>query len=117
MSAPRSAGRRPGAFRLDDPVIEALREPELEALEPEADAGRAVETIVHPRRRGVRWGVVALSTGGGLVALWLSLTLDSLVRSLFSSVSWLGWLGIALTCAFFIAIAVIIGRELAGLSG
>jgi putative membrane protein len=30
-------------------------------------------------------------------------------------VSWLGWVGIALVCAFFIAVAVIIGRELAGL--
>ena len=115
MSEPRSAGRRPGAFRLDDPVVEAAAEPAFEALEPEADAGRAVETIAHPRRRGIRWGVVALSAGGGLVALWLTLTLDSLVRALFSWVSWLGWLGIALVCAFFIAIAVIIGRELAGL--
>ena len=72
-------------------------------------------TIAHPRRRGVRWGAVALSTGGGLVALWLALTLDSLVRALFSRVSWLGWLGIALVCAFLIAIAVSSDRELAGL--
>src|SRR5207344_1773908 len=95
--------------------VEAVAEPEFEALEPEADAGRAVYTIAHPRRRGVRWGAVALSAGGGLAALSLTLTLDSLVRALFSWVSWLGWLGIALVCALFIAIAVIIGRELAGL--
>jgi putative membrane protein len=50
-----------------------------------------------------------------LVALWLTLTLDSLVRGLFSWVSWLGWLGIALVGAFFVAVAVVIGRELAGL--
>jgi len=115
VSEPRSAGRRPGAFRLDDPVVEAVQEPELPALEPEADASRAVDTIAHPRPRGVRWGIVALSTGGGLVALWLTLTLDSLVRGLFSWVSWLGWLGIALVGAFFVALAVVIGRELAGL--
>jgi putative membrane protein len=114
VSEPRPAGRRPGAFRLDDPVVEAVREPEFEALEPEGDAGRAVDTIAHPRRRGVRWGVAALSTGGGLVALWLILTLDSLVRALFSWVGWLGWLGVA-PCAFFVAIAVVIGRELVGL--
>jgi putative membrane protein len=115
VSEPRPAGRRPGAFRLDDPVVEAAGEPALEALEPEVDAGRAVDAIAHPPRRGVRWGVVALSTGGALIALWLSLTLDSLVRGLFSWVGWLGWFGIALACAFFIAIAVIIGRELVGL--
>jgi putative membrane protein len=116
VSEPRPPGRRPGAFRLDDPVVvEAPGDPAFEALEPEADAGRAIDAIAHPTRRGVRWGVVALSTGGALLALGLSLTLDSLVRSLFSSAGWLGWLGIALTCVFFIAIVVIIGRELAGL--
>jgi putative membrane protein len=115
VSEPRPAGRRPGAFRLDDPVVEAVAEPEFEALEPQADAGRPVDTIVHPRRRGVRWGAVALSAGGGLLALWLILTLDTLVRALFLWVTWLGWLGIALVCAFFIAVAIIIARELAGL--
>ena len=76
---------------------------------------RAVDMIAHPRRRGIRWGAVALSTGGALISLWLALTLDSLVRALFAWVGWLGWLGIALVGAFLIAIAVIIGRELAGL--
>jgi putative membrane protein len=117
VSEAHKAGRRPGAFRLDDPVV-AIEEPSFEALEPEADTGRAIDAIAHPKRRGIRWGVVALSTGGGLAALWLSLTLDSLVRALFSStgwLGWLGWLGIALTCAFFIAIVVIICRELTGL--
>jgi putative membrane protein len=71
--------------------------------------------IAHPRRRGLRWGAVALSTGGALVALSLALTLDSLVRALFAWVSWLGWIGIALAAAFLVAISVIVGRELAGL--
>src|SRR4051794_2979513 len=71
--------------------------------------------IAHPRRRGIGWAGVALSTGGALISLWLALTLDSLVRALFAWVGWLGWLGIALVGAFLIAIAVIIGRELAGL--
>jgi putative membrane protein len=115
VSEPSPAGRRPGAFRLDDPVVEAAGEPAFEALAPEADAGRAVDAIAHPPRRGIRWSVMALSSGGGLIALWLTLTLDSLVRALFSWISWLGWLGLALVCAFFIPIAVIIGRELAGL--
>jgi putative membrane protein len=110
-------GRRPGAFRLDNPAVEAAGEPAFEALEPdaEADAVRAVDMIAHPRQRGVRWAAVALSTGGSLIALWLALTFDSLVRGLFAWVGWVGWLSIALACAFLLAIAVIIGRELAGL--
>ncbi|MGD9617036.1 MAG: YcjF family protein [Alphaproteobacteria bacterium] len=125
MSAPRPlgdqpggrqpGGRRPGAFRLDDPAVEAAEEPAFELSEPEADAVRAVDMIVHPRRWGIRWAAVALSTGGALVALWLALTLDSLVRALFARVDWLGWFGVALVCAFLIAIAVIIGREVVGL--
>ena len=58
---------------------------------------------------------VALLTGGRLVALWLILSLDYLVRALFSWVSWLGWLGAALVGVFFVAVAVVVGRELAGL--
>src|SRR4051794_4279401 len=71
--------------------------------------------IAHPRRRGIGWAGVALSTGGALISLWLALTLDSLVRALFAWVGWLGWLGIALVGAFLVAVAVIVGRELAGL--
>jgi putative membrane protein len=115
VSEPRPGGRRPGAFRFDDPAVEAVSEAEFDALEPEPGVERAVDMIAYPRRQGIRWGVLALSTGGGLVALWLSLTLDTLIRSLFQCVNWLGWLGIALVCVLFIAIAVIVGRELAGL--
>ena len=36
----------------------------LDELEPEeADAHQAVETIVHPARRGIRWGAVAARHG------------------------------------------------------
>jgi putative membrane protein len=115
MSERRLVGRQPGAFRLDDPVVEAVREPEFAAVEPDADASHAVDSIAHPRRRGVRWGVVALVTGGGLVALWLILSLDYLVRALFLWVSWLGWLAATLVGVFFVAIAFVVGRELAGL--
>jgi uncharacterized membrane protein YcjF (UPF0283 family) len=80
----RPGGRRPGAFRLDDPAVEATEKPVLETLEPEADTVRAVDMIAHPRRRGVRWAAVALSTGGALISLWLALTLDTLVRALFT---------------------------------
>src|SRR3954452_7865094 len=101
IGAGTSATRRPGAFRLNDPAVEAAGEPVSETLEPEAsadtvaeaDAVRAVDMIAHPRRRGVGWAAVALSAGGALLALWLTLTLASLVRGLFDWGGWLGWLG------------------------
>src|SRR3954462_14185404 len=119
MSAPlpgdgRPGGRRPGAFRLDDPAVEAAEEPAFEVLEPEADAVRAVDMIAHPRRRGIGWAGVAFSTGSALISLWLALTLDALVRALFASVGWLGWLGIRPVGAGFFAVAGNIRRGLAG---
>ena len=85
MSPVRTEPRRPGAFRLDDPAVEMVEEAELEALEPEqADAHKAVEAIAHPRRRGIPWGALALSTGSALVPLALGLALDALVRDLYS---------------------------------
>jgi putative membrane protein len=106
----------PGAYRLDDPAVEAADELALEALEPEqADAHQAVEAIAHPARRGVRWGAVALSTGGAIVTLALGLAFDALVRDLFARADWLGILGLALVGLFGLAVLALVGRELAGL--
>jgi putative membrane protein len=110
----RPAGRRPGAFRLDDPAVEAAEDAALAMPETEADAMRAVSTIARPRR-GIGWATVALASGGTLLALWLGLSLASLVRGLYGWGDWLGWFGGALAGAFLIAVAVILGRELAGL--
>src|SRR5688572_23878600 len=108
--------RRPGAFRLDDPAVETVQEADLNALEPEqADAHQAVEKIVRPRRRGIRWGALALATGGALLSLTFALALDSLVRDLFTRADWLGWAGLALAGLFLLAVLALIGRELAGL--
>jgi putative membrane protein len=116
MSPSRIEARMPGAYRLDDPAVEAVDEAVLESLEPEAaDAHVAVEAIAHPSHRGVRWGAVALSTGGALVTLALGLAFDALVRDLFSRADWLGYFGLALIALFVLAILALLGRELAGL--
>ena len=116
MKAVRTEPRRPAAFRLDDPLVEAEEEAIVEALEPEAaDAHRAVEAIAHPRRRGIRWGALALATGGALVTLTLGVAFDALVRSLFARADWLGVLGLTLIAAFALALIALIARELAGL--
>lgn len=116
MSTTRTQSRTPGAFRLDDPAVEPEAAEVLEALEPEAaDAHQAVERIAHPTRRGIRWGRLALATGGALVSLALALAFDSLVRGLFARSDWLGWFGLALIAAFVVAVVAVIGREVLGL--
>ena len=61
--------RMPGAFRLDHPAVEAVEElrRSKSSSRSQADAHQAVEAIVHPPRRGIRWGALALSTGGAIV--------------------------------------------------
>jgi putative membrane protein len=116
MSETRTKARPPGAFRLDDPAVEPEEDFSLKALEPaQADAHQAIETIVHPKRPGFRWGALALAAGGALVSLSLAIAVDALIRGLFARADWLGWLGAALFALFVLAVAVLIGRELAGL--
>jgi putative membrane protein len=115
MTALHTEKRMPGANRLDHPAVEAEEEV-LAALEPdEADAHQAVETIVHPPRRGFRWGALALSTGGAIAALAIGIGFDSLVRDLFARADLLGWLGLALIALFALALLALVGREIAGL--
>ena len=116
MSPTRTEARMPGAYRLDDPAVEAIDDTALTALEPaQADAHAAVETIAHPPRRGIRWGALALSTGGAIAALAIGLAFDALVRDLFARADWLGFLGLTLIALFVLAIVALVGRELAGL--
>jgi putative membrane protein len=111
----REPRRQPGAVRIDHPSVEVIEE-ELEGLEPvEADAHRAVEAIVHPPHRGLRWGRLALATGGAITSLAIGIAIDSLVRDLFARAEWLGWLSVALVALFVLALLAIVGRELLGL--
>ena len=114
MTSPRPP-RAPTAYRLDDPAVEE-EAVVLETLEPEeADAHRAVETIAHPSRRGIRWGALALATGGALVSLATGLAIDALIRDLFARADWLGYLGLTLLGLFLLAILVLVGREVVGI--
>lgn len=116
MSTTRTQARRPGAYRLDDPNVEALADIDLEVLEPEqADAHQAVATIAHPARRGFRWGALALSAGGAIVSLAVGVWFDSLLRDLFARADWLGWIGLGLVLAFLLAVLALVSREATGL--
>lgn len=116
---------RPRAFRLDEPgtvtmtpetpasVQEAARvivtrEP-LEAIE----AADGVPVLPPPRRRG-RWGTMFVSALSGLVSLGIGVAVHRLVLDLFETSAWLGWLALALTALACLSLAVIAGREIAG---
>jgi putative membrane protein len=108
--------RAPGAFRIDHPSVEAIEEEVLEGLEPvAADAHQAVEEIVHPKRRGIRFGALLVATGGAIASLAIGIAFDALVRDLFQRADWLGWLGLGLIALFVFALLALVGRELAGL--
>jgi putative membrane protein len=116
MTRVRSSQRAPGAFAIDDPAVEPSPDEVLEGLEPvSADAHQAVEAIVHPKRRGIRWGALALSTGGAIAALSIGIAFDSLVRQLFQRAEWLGWMALALIGLFVLALLAIVGREVLGI--
>ncbi len=106
--------RLPGAVPIDHPSVEAIEA--LDELEPvEADAHQAVEEIVHPARRGIRWGALLIAAGGAIVSLAIGVAFDALVRDLFDRAEWLGWLGLALIALFLVALLAVVGREVAGL--
>ncbi|MYZ49922.1 YcjF family protein [Propylenella binzhouense] len=112
---PAGHGRRPAAYRLDDPALGGIRETMLEEAEPSFDeAHDAVEMIVHPPRRRFRWGVLAATTASTLVALAIGIAVDSLIRDLFARADWLGWLALALAGLFVLSVLAIVGREVAG---
>ncbi len=108
--------RQPGAVRIDHASVEVIEEDVLEGLEPaEADAHQAVEEIVHPPRRGIRFGALLAATGGAIASLAIGVAFDSLVRDLFARAEWLGWLALGLIALFVFALLALVGRELAGL--
>ncbi len=113
---PQEKRRRPGAVRIDHPSVEMIEEEPIESLEPiEADAHHAVEEIVHPPGRGIRFGALAAATGGAIASLAIGVAFDSLVRDLFARAEWLGWIALGLIALFVFALLALVGREVAGL--
>lgn len=107
--------RAPGAFSLDEAVIETAPPAELEMEVPNADAETVIPTVPGTRRKRFRWGRLFWVALGGLVALASGLALDRLVADLFARNDWLGWFGLGLAIAAALAAAVIVGREVAGI--
>lgn len=97
--------RAPRAFTPDHAeIVEAAFAPEAE---PEL-------TAPPPRRMG--WiGRLAWTTGGILASAAFGLAADRLIRDLFATNEWLGWLGLGVLGLFIIAVVALVVREMLAL--
>ena len=104
-NTPADAVRAPRAFTPERAeIVEAVFEPEAEP------------DLVAPTPRRMGWlGRFAWTTGGILVSAGLGLAADRLIRDLFATNEWLGWLGLGVLGAFLIAVAALIIREMLAL--
>jgi putative membrane protein len=94
--------RAPRAFTADRAeLVEAQFEPPTDV------------DLVAPVPRRMGWvGKVAWTTGSILVSAALGLAADRLIRDLFATNEWLGWLGLGLLAAFIVAILALVAREI-----
>ncbi|MBJ3783890.1 YcjF family protein [Devosia sediminis] len=99
------AFRAPRAFRPDRAeIVETSFEP---PAEPE---------LVAPVPRRLGWlGKLAWTTGGILISAGLGLAADRLIRDLFATNEWLGWLGLGVLGAFLVAVVALVIREMLAL--
>jgi putative membrane protein len=124
-----SEGRKPTAFRLDDPHVVVTnaehdgeparprqRHHAVVTVEPEI-AALPVVVPAEPRpRRRWAWGRLFWSAAGGLVSLAAGLAVTRLVEDLFTRAEWLGWAGLALAALAGLALVVVVAREAIGLA-
>ena len=101
-SHPVEVTRAPRAFA---PATVVVAEPEFD--QP------ADETLVAPPPRRMGWlARLAWTTGGILVSAGLGLAADRLIRDLFATNDWLGWLGLGVLGAFLVALLALAAREI-----
>jgi putative membrane protein len=119
----RSWPRKPAAFRLDDPKVvvsdaDDSFAPDGVQIRPELAPDNlpvAIETLP-PARNGFPWGVVFWASLSGLILLAMGLSATQLIESLYARNAELGYFGSALAAVAVLALAVITGREILGLS-
>lgn len=116
----RSRHRRPATFRLDDPGVVVVDADEATRpargtiqIAPEAEPA-SLPVPIEPQiieKRGLRWGAVFWAGIAGLTLLGLGLGVAQLIENLFARSDALGVLGLALSAAAAVALAVITARE------
>lgn len=85
-------------------------------IEPIVDGEADLETpAVPPPRRSSFLVRLAWSTGGILFSLALGVAAERLIRDLFDTSEWLGWLGLGILALFIVALAALLTREVLAL--
>jgi putative membrane protein len=117
--------KRPVAIPMNTEGATAieLRAPRAFAASEVVPAAESVESYTDPLPdtatvplRKMSWLSRVLWTAGGLlVSLALGLAADNLIRSLFDTSNWLGWVGVAILGLFLVALLALIIRETASL--
>jgi putative membrane protein len=119
--------RRPRAFALDDPALDAATEAAAAGAPTGVEAPLAARrarqalppTSVRPTfadlSRGIRWGALLLSALAGLVALATVLWFTRYVEVALARQDWVGWLAFALLCLVGLSALVLVLREIIGL--
>jgi putative membrane protein len=118
--------KRPAAMPLDDmkPATAPPRAPKVFVPDDAVEVSAIVDTISdvpNPDDAPIRLGkpnwILRLlwTTAGILVSLGLGLAADALIRNLFETQSWLGWIGVTVLALFVLALIVLVIREIGSL--
>lgn len=109
----RPEPRRPRAMRGED--LATVRPAEIDVFDIDPAEADAAPAPLPPKRRS-RLGGLFMASVGILLSMAVGLWVDGLVRDLFARADWLGWVALVVAVVAFVALAVIIGRELAGMA-
>ena len=127
--------RRPGAFVIDPDrqTTESKSQQSKQSRHPQSfDESSVVlvpeaedpflqqpvtDEILPPPPKSARFSFfkLALTAFGILISLAFGLWLDGLVRDLFNRADWLGYLALGMVAVSLLALAIAVGREIAGL--
>jgi len=141
-SNPASPARKPRAFTVDDPEAKATtgnsespRETATKARKPAAIPVTVSMTMEEddpflsqpteldaltpppatPRPRRLTAGKMLMASLGFIFALALGVWTDTLIRSLFDRVPWLGWVAVVAAAIAVVALLVLVIKEIVGI--
>lgn len=108
--------RKPRAFTLDDPALEAPQTDIAERQPVKAAPSQPIHSTP-PRaaiQQGIRWGALLLSAMISLALLAASMSFTAFVSDVIARNDWVGWIATALLSIMTVSAAVIVIRELIG---
>ena len=108
--------RKPAVFSPDDPNVVVQAHSDLEDILRPAEAQLpALAEATRPKRR-FPWRNIFFWAAGTMLSLGIGLAVTKLIEDLFARFVALGWFAVAVVAIAMLALLVMVGRELAGLS-